>query len=278
MEKVMDRKMGLSGGSIKILALLLMVLDHIYYFLTPIGLNIPIWFTWLGRIVAPLFVYMTVEGYTYTKNKKRYLSRLYIAYVVMAVMNGIIPKMFPIQQELPIINSMFGSLFLVVLYLGFVDKIKMGIKDRNIKSILLGIVCLILPVVLNFVLMALFFGENPNIIAIKLIMTFIPLPFFVEGGINYVIMAILFYLFRKNKYMQVIVYILTCIPYITSTGFNIHSMLYEHYQWMMVFSSVFILLYNGEKGPGFKWLFYIFYPAHIYIIYILAWFIQTKGL
>ena len=45
MEKVMDRKMGLSGGSIKILALLLMVLDHIYYFLTPIGLNIPIWFT-----------------------------------------------------------------------------------------------------------------------------------------------------------------------------------------------------------------------------------------
>jgi len=28
-------------------------------------------------------------------------------------------------------------------------------------------------------------------------------------------------------------------------------------------------MYNGKRGKGLKWLFYIFYPAHLLLIYLL---------
>lgn len=31
-----------------------------------------------------------------------------------------------------------------------------------------------------------------------------------------------------------------------------------------------ILLYNGQRGRGMKYLFYIYYPAHVYILAIAA--------
>ncbi len=40
-------------------------------------------------------------------------------------------------------------------------------------------------------------------------------------------------------------------------------------QYYGVFSMVPIALYNGKKGPGFKYMFYIFYPLHLLILHLL---------
>ncbi|MEA4876090.1 TraX family protein [Anaerorhabdus sp.] len=43
----------------------------------------------------------------------------------------------------------------------------------------------------------------------------------------------------------------------------------------------FIYLYNGERGPNTKfskYIFYIFYPVHIWILYIIATVIVTRSL
>ena len=32
-----------------------------------------------------------------------------------------------------------------------------------------------------------------------------------------------------------------------------------------------MLWYNGQRGRGHKALFYVFYPAHVYVFYALSW-------
>ncbi len=54
---------GLSGTDLKTIALVLMVLDHIHYFFGFTG-AVPEWFSMLGRLSAPLFMFCMVEGFT----------------------------------------------------------------------------------------------------------------------------------------------------------------------------------------------------------------------
>lgn len=34
-----------------------------------------------------------------------------------------------------------------------------------------------------------------------------------------------------------------------------------------------LLLYNGKRGKGFKRFFYIYYPAHILVLYLIQQFV-----
>ena len=45
---------------------------------------------------------------------------------------------------------------------------------------------------------------------------------------------------------------------------------FTEYQWMMVGALPFLLAYNGKKGKGYKYFFYLFYPIHIYILYFIG--------
>ena len=40
------------------------------------------------------------------------------------------------------------------------------------------------------------------------------------------------------------------------------------YVWTFL-AGIPLLFYNGKKGKGLKWLFYVFYPAHLLIIYLI---------
>lgn len=74
-----------------------------------------------------------------------------------------------------------------------------------------------------------------------------------------VIMILVFYLFRE----QVLIKAAALIMEIT-VGFGG----LENYA---VFALAPILCYNGKKGPdGLKYLFYVFYPAHLLVLYLLC--------
>jgi len=95
-----------------------------------------------------------------------------------------------------------------------------------------------------------------------IVMLMIPNLFTVEGGIFMVLLGLIFYIFRTNRKIQFLVLIILSFLafYTNRTGV----------QWMMVFAIIPIYFYNGEKGRGDKNFFYIFYPVHIYILYIVA--------
>ena len=55
----------LTDFQLKYIAMALMVLDHIEYMFTFTG-KIPVWFSWLGRLSAPLFLFCIIQGFIHT--------------------------------------------------------------------------------------------------------------------------------------------------------------------------------------------------------------------
>ena len=110
-------KWGFTSYSLKVLALLLMTLDHIYYYLGSGILPIPHIFTLLGRISAPLFLFAMAEGFSHTHDRMAYLKRLYLASVLMSVGNDLVNSFLPHPNGAMVINGMFATLFIVGLYI-----------------------------------------------------------------------------------------------------------------------------------------------------------------
>ena len=73
-----------TNTTLKIIAMILMVLDHVYTYIgLTTGIKIPIWFGYLGKLSAPIFCYLIVEGFFHTRSRKNYLKRLFSMGVLM---------------------------------------------------------------------------------------------------------------------------------------------------------------------------------------------------
>ena len=76
------KRLSLSGFQLKYIALITMVFDHIQYFFDYTG-KIPIWFTMIGRLAAPLFLFTVIEGFVHTRNRKKYFLKIYALAILM---------------------------------------------------------------------------------------------------------------------------------------------------------------------------------------------------
>lgn len=262
------KEKGLTGFQLKITGLLLMIFDHIHEFFNFAG-NIPVAFNWVGRIVAPIFIFMVVEGYTHTRSKKQYMLRLYLASIAMNAGNYLIPNYFKRTDSLGLMNNIFTTLFMITVYLCIIDFITKAIKEKDALKIFLGMVVFILPIALGILMII-------NIETLMYLIFVIPTPLFVEGGPIFVIIGIVMYLLRGNRKKLLITYVIISLAIAFTGELSIKGLFFENYQWMMVFAAPLFYLYNGEKGKGMKYLFYVFYPAHIYIFYIISCYIMNK--
>ncbi len=259
-------KKGFTNYQLKMFALICMVFDHVHYMLAA-QIGIPYWFGIIGRLSAPIFIFMTANGMAYTRSRFRYLFRLYAASVIMAVMNSIVNSYFPHPEGAMVINNIFATLFLVGFFIHVIEGLVKSIRAKSWwacagYSVLTG-----LPFGLSILLlkaMALGYFQF-----FKVLFTFVPTPLMVEGGPIFILLGVGFYFVRCSKWKIGVFYSVFSFGLFAlyaSAGLTFENLFIINYQWLMWLALPLILAYNGKKGRSSKWFFYVFYPAHLYIL------------
>ena len=93
-----QRKFGLTAAHLRILALGLMLLDHLWATVVP-GNN---WMTYVGRMAFPIFAFQAAEGYHHTHDFKGYCKRLALFALVSEIPFNLMifsSPIFPFHQN-----------------------------------------------------------------------------------------------------------------------------------------------------------------------------------
>ncbi|WP_312649575.1 TraX family protein [Proteiniclasticum sp.] len=188
------------------------------------------WFRIIGRISFPIFCFLLVEGYFHTRDVRKYSLRLLI---------------FAFISEVPFdlafsgrIESSHQNIFFT-LFLGLIAIHMLDVYF--VKKPVLAMLGLIF---------AMFFSEflrsDYGILGILYMLTIFGLRKVAEPK-KYIVMAI----------------IITLLNLFLSGGLQMYS----------VISIIFISYYNGKPGPKnelLKYGFYLAYPAHLMILYLIS--------
>lgn len=268
---------GLTSTGLKTIALVLMVLDHIHYFFGFTGW-IPDWFSMLGRLSAPLFLFCVVEGFTHTRNRKKYFLKVYALSVLMSALLILMSVfgLFVRPDGFYPMNGMMTSFAILMI-------VWQGIDWLGEKRYLRGLAAVILPLAWP-ILLSTAQGMLPAlrlplaVLGLTLVPTW---GFSLDACIPVLIEGILLYMLRRNRRRQALAFIifdflfffvLVYVSLLTSQPADFHwtQMFTTYYEWYGAFAGLLMLCYNGRRGSGHKALFYTFYPAHIYVFYALS--------
>ena len=259
METLVPSK-GITETGLKWIALVTMVLDHIHYFFSFTG-RVPEWFSMVGH----------------THSRKHYFARVYIISTLMSALlflmtyGGVLVRP---DGFYPCNGIMTAFVILMVIW--------QGIDWLGEKKILPGLAAIILP--LAWPLIAS--GLSVCFLALARPLGFLCYSFLPMWGITgdsswpVLVMGLVLYLFRKNRKTQVaafcVYYLLYGVVYMGWMAsflpdFTWSQLFTEYYEIYGILAAPLMLWYNGRRGGGHKMLFYIFYPAHVYLLYALSW-------
>ncbi len=228
-------RFGLSNNQLKIIAVLAMLIDHIGMILLPQILA----FRAVGRLAFPIFAYMIAEGCRYTKNRRRYFACLMgLAAICQAALMIVMHSM---RQNI----LMAFSVSVLMIYC--IDGL---IKNRRLASRLLMAALLS---VLVFI----------SVLAPRLLRE---VGFRFEYGLTGILLPVVVY-YAPNKLTKLLGATAVLIAKCFVSSFV---------QWFSLGAIPLLVLYNGKRGTAnLKYLFYIFYPAHLVILYGIAWLLQN---
>ena len=227
-----DRKLktNLDTDFIKIIAVVSMTIDHIGGAFFP---QYPA-FRWIGRIAFPLFCYCLTVGMMYTGDIKKYLFRLGAFAVISQPFWILAFNSDDITGNIFNLNIFFT---LIVSLLG-----AWGFKERKWW---LFILALILLNVINF-----------------------------DYAMTGLILILIFYLCRNKPWLGAAVYTLTYLPALNGNmadplalKIGGHAIGFEIFA-LLALPFIYIQTNSGLKIP--KWFFYIYYPAHLFAIYLIG--------
>ena len=250
-DKFKENKFGrlkcLNALELKILALILMLCDHMWS--TVIAGNN--WLTYIGRLAFPIFAFQIVEGFYHTGNFKNYLKRMFVFALISELPFNLMAGgglIYPMHQ-----NVMF-TFCLSLLFLKALEKAK---EKGRLVFILATAGVFVVSFFVGFITFVDYYGYGIWMVLIFYLSKNIPFGWLLQlAGMIYI-----------NWYM--IGGLVFQIP-----AFGRVWQIPE--QGLAVLALIPIWLYNGKQGPKNKALqygCYIFYPLHILILALIARFL-----
>ena len=190
-----------------------------------------VWMRVLGRIAMPIFAFCISEGYAHTHDRQRYLMRMGIFALVSEVPFDLVTAGVPLEFSHQ--NIMF-TFFWAILGLMLFERIagEGAPKGRMAAGYIMLAV---------FIMTSVLLGLDYNMLGCGLIF--------------------MFYLLRERG-----------ILIATAAAAVFHMALRNvGIYWFGLLGFLPILSYNGQRGRGLKWLFYLLYPGHL----LLIWLVRT---
>lgn len=234
-----------NSNQLKIFACLTMLLDHIGSILFP---QIII-FRIIGRLSFPIFAFLISEGAKYTKNKVRYLLNVGILGIACQILMIIFLK----QYQFNILITF--AISIIIIY--SMDYFKKSLFNKN------------------------------DIILVKLF----ALGVFVLVAISPILLAKTFSWFRYSYgFYGCMCAVFASAPNLRNTdapqwlkkfdiipvrilSMSIPLVIYSignSYQFLSLVSLAVLLFYSEKRGKAnLKYLFYVFYPAHLIILHLI---------
>lgn len=233
---------GLNRDVIKYIAMLTMFLNHFAFALLEPGTVLYYIFSNVGYFTAITMCYFLVEGYTYTRSKKKYALRLLIFAVIAQVP-------FMMTTGFFMLNMLF-TLFCCFVTLVVHEKVK-NTALRIFLSVLLVLVTAVMDwafFAVIFTIMFVKWKHNKK----KMILAY-GIAAFLFGLMNAI-----GYVFTYQVQTAVMLTAASCLGIIVS-------------------GIVILFFYNGkrmEKAGAFsKWFFYAFYPLHLLVLGLIKLFL-----
>lgn len=230
----------LSSNTLKIIAAISMLLDHIGVIFFP---KLVI-FRILGRFAFPIFAFMIAEGCKHTKHRLRY----FLTVLLMGVAYFIVYYVYSSQMYFCILITFACSIAMIFA----LQEFKKSLVDENagvIKMLLTGFG--FLAVVGGVFAFTYFFKVD-------------------YGFIGCVIPVLVSLCHAPRDNAPALWKKLDCLPlslFGLTVGLIIYIVTYGDFRIYSLLAIPLLMLYSGKRGRlKMKYFFYIFYPAHLLLL------------
>ena len=226
----------LNSNHLKLIAITAMTIDHITWLMFP-GFQ-RTWYVFLlhiiGRLTAPIMWFFIVEGYNHTKNLKKYITRLFIFAFISHFAYCLAFGISFIPNSIFNSTSVIWSLAWAVVLLYILDNEKI---NKYLKILLFILIFLIT------------FPSDWSCIPV---------------------FAIIFMNKYKDNFKKKMLYMMIGTFMYFIVYFLCIDKVYGVLQLFTCLTIPILYLYNGERGKlHLKYLFYVYYPLHLFIIGII---------
>lgn len=233
----------LSATDLKILAIIAMTVDHTAFLLVDAHSLLYYYMRMIGRLTAPIMVFLLTEGYRHTRNRKKYLARLF----------------------------MFAGISQPIYFLFLHGRMPENAADFSLHWNVM------FTLAIGLLVMILFDSEKiqtaPSLILLGIL---ISLAHF--GDWSYLIPAwtiIFFCYYKRDTKKMIVLFALVSVTLQTLVYLKeFDSFALFSFQYSTLFSLIPISMYNGQRGNVRhknlnRWFFYVYYPAHMVVLLII---------